>query len=71
MADPDVNLHQYAEGIHLEVISDTGDGNVSVVSVEFDRQDEVLSARSELPAEYEECIRSYIAEQGFTLGKGQ
>lgn len=69
MAD-NVSLHQYRDGILVEVILDNGNGNVSTQSVEFDVVDpeqRVLSPKTELPDSHEDAIRERLAESDYAL----
>ena len=74
MEQTNISHHRYGEGILVEVISDNGDGDVSVLSVEFDlenSEEQAISPRSELPEEYEDSIHTHIENAGYIVAASE
>ena len=74
MEQTNISHHRYGDGILVEVISDNGDGDVSVMSIEFDlenSEDQAISPRSKLPEEYKESIHTHIEDAGYIVAANE
>lgn len=62
-------VHPFGDGLIVEIVGVDEKGDISIVSVEFDisGDDREVSARGELPSEYEEDIRTALSNKGYSL----
>lgn len=70
MPDETVTHYPYPDGIHVEVIIDDGNGDVSAISIDFDVVDEnqnLLRPRENLPESFEEDIIRHLSDAGYEL----
>lgn len=70
MDEVSVNIHPYVDRLHLEVITDSGGGNVTARSVEFDVVDtdrRTVAPCEELPPSHEDDIRNRLRDAGYDI----
>ncbi|MFB6311914.1 MAG: hypothetical protein ABEH64_12130 [Salinirussus sp.] len=69
MSAETVTHHEFMDGVHVEVIIDNGDGDVTVESAEFDfitDDGTELAPKGAIPSEHVDRIRQHLEENGYS-----